>query len=272
VIPQPKHIGPIYGAVFQDVSVVEAYRHRPPYPKEVFTSLSSLAVDRPRRVLDVGCGTGQLARRLAPLVDAIDAVDASRAMIEAAKQSPGGDALNLNWFLSPVEDAALNPPYSLITAGESLHWLTWEVVFPRFVDALSSNGALAIVNRSWDRSTVIRERIYPIIGVYSTNREYQPYNLVEELERRSLFENLGETRTAAEPWTPTIDEYVELRHSQNGLSRQRMGESAAAFDREIRLAIDGLIRDGEIALQDGRLQLDVDASIVWGKPRWPYGR
>jgi SAM-dependent methyltransferase len=271
VVPQPKHIGPVYGAVFKDESVVEAYQFRPPYPEEVFTSLSSLAVDCPRRVLDVGCGTGQLARRLAPLVDAIDAVDFSSAMIDVAKRLPDGDRPNLKWILSSVEAAPLDPPYALITAGESLHWLTWESVFPRFVDALSPNGLLAIVNRSWDRLSVVRESLFPIIGVYSTNREYQPYDLVEELERRGLFEQLGEIRTAAEPWTPTIDEYVELRHSQNGLSRERMGESAIGFDRELRSAVDDLVRKGAIELRDDRLELSVDASIVWGKPRWPYG-
>jgi SAM-dependent methyltransferase len=271
VIPQPKHLGPGYGAVFKDESVVDAYQYRPPYPEEVFTVLESLIVDRPRRVLDVGCGTGHIARRLTPLVDALDAVDSSGAMIAAAKQLPGGDQPNLNWIFSPVEEAPLHPPYALITAGESLHWLIWEVMFPRFVDVLSRGGVLAIVNRSWDRSAVVRERLYPIIDVYSTNRDYQPYDLVEELQRRRLFQKLGEVRTGIEPWQPTIDEYVELRHSQNGLSRERMGENAVDFDREIRQAIEELVRDGVIPLQDGRLQLSVDASIVWGKPQWPGG-
>jgi SAM-dependent methyltransferase len=269
MLPQPKHLGPIYGSVFQDDSVVEAYQFRPPYPDEVFRLLTSHVVERPRRVLDVGCGTGHLARRLAPLVQSLDAIDLSRAMIDTAKRLEGGDQPNLHWIQAPVETAPLSPPYDLITAGESLHWLAWDAVFPRFVGALSPAGALAIVNRNWDRAPAIRERLYPIISKYSTNREYRPYNLVAELEQRELFEKFGEITTSAESWQPTIADYVELRHSQNGLSRERMGASADAFDREIRLAIDGLIQEGEIQVEEGRLQFTVDATIVWGKPCWP---
>jgi SAM-dependent methyltransferase len=271
LIPQPAHLGPAYGAVFKDEDVVHAYQYRPPYPEEVFRVLRSLAVDQPRRVLDVGCGTGHIARRLSPLVDSLDAVDFSEAMIETARRLPGGDQPNLRWILSSVEGALLIPPYALITAGESLHWLTWGDVFPRFVKVLSPSGVLAIVNRSWDRSPIVRERLGPIFATFSTNRDYRPYDLVEELENRGLFRTLGRARTEPEPWTPTIGEYLECRHSQNAFSRQRMGRMAGAFDDAIRKAIGALIDEGAIQVEGGRLQLSVDATVVWGKPSWPFG-
>ena len=46
-----------------------AYRHRPPYPAEVFDILERIITDRPRRVLDIGAGEGALARPLAERVD-----------------------------------------------------------------------------------------------------------------------------------------------------------------------------------------------------------
>lgn len=66
--PKPKHLGPEYASVFQDDSVVDAYPYRPPYPSEAIKLLAGLAVDVPRRVLDIGCGTGDIARPLAPFV------------------------------------------------------------------------------------------------------------------------------------------------------------------------------------------------------------
>jgi hypothetical protein len=192
-------------------------------------------------------------------------------MIEMAKRLPGGDRPNLRWMLSSVEEAPLRPPYALITAGESLHWLTWDVVFPKFVQLLSPAGVLAIVSRSWDRSAVIRERLGPIFAAFSTNRDYRPYDLIDELEQRGLFRALGRHRTEPKPWTPTLDEYVECRHSQNGFSRERMGETAVAFDDAVREAIRGSIHDGAIQVEGERLQLSVDATVVWGKPLWPYG-
>ncbi len=158
---KPRQFAPEYGAQFQDQSVAAAYPNRPPYPAEVFTVLRGLITDAPRTVLDVGCGTGDIARRLGPLVERVDAVDVSAAMIARGRREAGGDASNLRWVRSSVEEAALAPPYALITAGESLHWFAWDVVFRRFAEVLSPHGALAIIDRDWDLSSEVRRRLSP---------------------------------------------------------------------------------------------------------------
>ena len=56
-IPKPKHLGREYADQFADAAVVAAYRHRPPYPTQVFPVLRDLVVGTPRVVLDLGCGT-----------------------------------------------------------------------------------------------------------------------------------------------------------------------------------------------------------------------
>jgi hypothetical protein len=192
-------------------------------------------------------------------------------MIASARRLPGGDQRNLYWIFSSVEDAPLKPPYALISAGQSLHWLTWETVFPKFVDSLSPSGVLAVISREWNRLRELRDRLTPIFAAYSTNRDYRPYDLIEELDQRGLFRTFGRLRTDPEPWSPTVDEYVECCHSQNGFSRERMGETAERFDQAVRQTMGELIEDGTILIDGDRLQLSVDATVVWGKPLWPYG-
>jgi hypothetical protein len=64
-----------------------------------------------------------------------------------------------------------------------------------------------------------------------------------------------------------VEEYIECRHSQNGLSRERMApKEVEAFDRALRDLLDDLQRQGTITAHDGRLDLEVDARVVWGKP------
>lgn len=263
--PKPRHLGPEYGAMFRDRSVAAAYPFRPPYPVTTFAALVGLLGEGPRTVLDVGCGTGDIARPLAPLVERVDAIDASEAMIAQGQAQPGGDATNLRWIVATVEEAPLSPPYGLITAGESLHWLDWPIVFPRFAAALVERGRLAIIGRNWE-SAAARERLHPLINRHSTNRDFRPYNLLTELTERKLFAPEGEERLGPEPWHPTIAEYIECRHSQNGLSRERMGAGAEPFDAEMRAALLAMVEAGEMAMEGDRLALTVEGTITWGRP------
>src|SRR5579862_4001127 len=124
--PKPAHLGAAYAAQFQDAAVVAAYPNRPPYPAEVFDRLAALVVGPPAPVLDLGCGTGDLARPLAARtqqVRCVDAVDCSAPMLARARTLPGGDQPTLRWVLGAAESVSLNPPYGLVTAGESLHWM-----------------------------------------------------------------------------------------------------------------------------------------------------
>jgi SAM-dependent methyltransferase len=273
MLPKPSPLSGDYGAWFQDPLIVAAYHHRPPYPQQAIALLVSLATHGtagPRAVLDVGCGTGDLARRLAPHFDRVDAVDFSRGMLEKGTRLPGGDHSNLRWIHAAVEEAPLCPPYALVTAGESLHWMAWDVVLPRFAAALTPDGMLAIANRDWDGPPAVRERLRPLFARYSPVRDYRPYNLIAELEQRGLFAPAGEQRCGPAPWQPTVEEYLECRHSQRGFSRTHMGlADAAAFDAAIRDALEALCRQGAIARRDGRLQLAVEATVVWGKPLAP---
>jgi SAM-dependent methyltransferase len=247
--PKPAHLGPTYGAQFADVAVAAAYDRRPPYPAELFAILTDLIPERPRTVADAGCGSGDLARPLAALVGRVDAVDPSAAMIARGRARPGGDAANLRWIESTIEAAALDGTYGLITAGESLHWMEWAVTLPRFRDLLAPGGVLAIVGRAhpdlpWWHA-VLR-----LIGRYSTNKDFRPYDLLEELATRGLFRESGQS----------VDDYIESIHSRNGFSRDRMTTADAdAFDAAVRAAVAPYA-------EDGLLSLPISGTVVWGVP------
>jgi ubiquinone/menaquinone biosynthesis C-methylase UbiE len=263
VIQKPTYWSPEYASWFDDASVVSAYHHRPPYPNEVIDILSALVVDSPRVVLDIGAGTGDIARRLAGRVERIDAVDASLGMIDEGRHLPGGDAGNLLWIVAKAEDAPLQPLYALITAGESIHWMDWQVLLPRLAAVMSPHAVLAVIERNWDISPQIAQRLAPIFGRHGAKRMATPFDLIAGLAALGFVE-LGRRRTNRVLWRPTVDEYIECRHSQNSFSRERMAD-AAAFDAEVIATLEELRREGAIRVVDGRLELEVEAEVTWGR-------
>jgi ubiquinone/menaquinone biosynthesis C-methylase UbiE len=256
--PKPGHLGLKYAEQFQDIGIADVYTCRPPYPQEAIRTLLALITDEPRTVLDVGCGTGDLCRRLVNEVERIDAVDFSPAMLARGKTLPNGDHAHLHWIYGRVEEVALHPPYALITAGESLHWMEWEMVLPLFRRSLTPRGFLALVERG-NASNVWDQALQALIARFSTNQEYHPYDLVEELEKRQLFQRHGQLRTRPVPFAQSAEDYIRSIHSRNGFSRERMGEeSAQAFDEEVRKVL-------VPALSNGEITLSVFSDIVWGK-------
>jgi len=234
-----------------------AYAHRPPYADETFGILEGLLPeDAPRHLLDVGCGTGDLARPLVTRMARVDAVDASAAMIAAGKRRPGGEAAHLRWICAPMETAPLAGPYALAVAGESIHWMNWDLVFPRIRGALAPGTFFAIVRR-FETNHAWNAELGTLIRRYSTNQDYVPFDLIPGLEARGWFRPRGAVCTDREPFIQSREAYIESIHSRNGFSRARMGVSANVFDAKVR---DLLMRHG---IED-EVRFETWSEITWG--------
>jgi hypothetical protein len=181
-------------------------------------------------------------------------------MLDYGRELPYGDDPRLRWLQGRVEDVPLAPPYALITAGESLHWMDWDQVLPRFASLLTPHGMLAIVSLGIDPHPFANE-LREVIDRYTTNRNFQSYDIVSELEQRKLFALLGEQTTDFVPATQSIEQYVESYHARSGFSRARMTpERADAFDHE---AVDVLRKSHP----DGLITFRVRGIVSWGRPQ-----
>jgi len=255
--PKPEDYRTYFADTFKDQRVVDAYRYRPPYPEEVFDILANLITDEPRAVLDVGAGSGDIARNVVDFVERVDAVDFSQHMIERGKQLPNGNAPQLHWIYGKVEEVQLTPPYTLITAGSSIHWLEWKQVFPLFRSILTPHGYLALVYRKtlprpWD-AEVSRLRAH-----FLPQAEHRSAPVDEELEARGFFQKQGVKETAPLPFFQSIDDFIESLHSH--FSPEHMGhQQAADFDQQMRTLLLHYH-------QDGILPLQVVGLVMWGTP------
>ena len=267
VTARPDFLTPANAARFADGGVAEAYPHRPPYAPEVVDVLAGLVDWEPRdaAILDIGAGTGDLARPLAARVARVDALDPSTAMVAKGRSLPGGDAPNLRWLIGRAEDAPLDGPdtaggYALVTAGESLHWMDWETVLPRLAAVVAEGAVLAIVNREWVDAPW-QDGLRALIEAHSTMTTWHTYDLIGLLRERGLFEPVGEWHSGPKRTQQAVDDYIESYHSRSSLTRAALSpESADAFDAGLRAAVAPWATDGSI-------ETETISHITWGYPR-----
>lgn len=94
------------------------------------------------RVLDLGCGTGELTRRLHEQVGAATTlgVDASKAMLERARPGNG-----VSFELGDLTDVADPDGFDLVFANASLQWVAdHERLFDRVWALVRAGGQLAV--------------------------------------------------------------------------------------------------------------------------------
>lgn len=243
---------------FRLPTVVGAYEQRAPYPPETERVLLGLPGPRAGAVLDLGCGPGTLARRLAPAVERVDAVDASAEMIALGRTLPGGGHPAIRWIVGPAETAPLEGPYRLAVAGTSLHWMRREVLLPRLRTVLAPDAVLALV-------TIVRTSPWDdgergLLARHATVSGHLPADVAAEVEDRGLFRRLGEHVTAPIDVRQGVEAYVGGFHSREAFCREALGaEGTAAFRDEFLRLLAPHARGGEV-------EFTVRARVVWGRP------
>ncbi len=249
--------------MFSNAGVAAAYEHRPPYPPDVFDILEQLITDEPRVVLDIGAGDGAIARPLAAMVDRVDAVDISAAMMEAGRQRPGGRQPNLRWILGAAETAELDGPYALVTAGASLHWMQWEQTMDRLSRVMSPHAQLAIIEHG-PRDVPWHDELITVIKRHSRSPDYDPdFSMVVALHEQGLLEVTGSADSTPMFFRQTVSAYVEQFHSTASLAREHMSaREAENFDH----AVEQVVRPWA---EDDTLVLNVVATLTWGRPQRP---
>ncbi|WP_027858174.1 class I SAM-dependent DNA methyltransferase [Marinobacterium jannaschii] len=120
------------------------------YADKAFASLTEVVNPAGMRVLDFGCGTGQMSERLAPVVQALVALDSSEKMIEVlqAKQLAGLNTLALELTADSIgAEPLLQQPFDLIVASSVCAFLPqYEQTLALLKTLLAPNG----VFMQWD--------------------------------------------------------------------------------------------------------------------------
>jgi SAM-dependent methyltransferase len=116
-----KHAAPIvdFGQAADDYA-----RYRPGFPPAFFDRAQRLGIGlRDQRVLDVGTGTGSLARGFAERGCSVVGLDPSSAMLAEAAKAAARDGVSARWLEASAEATGLaDADFDVVTAGQCWHW------------------------------------------------------------------------------------------------------------------------------------------------------
>ncbi|MDQ1397719.1 MAG: hypothetical protein QOG64_2978 [Acidimicrobiaceae bacterium] len=155
-------------------------RGRLPYAPGLAAAMAaSLGLDGTGRLLDVGCGPGTIALRLAHLFEAVVGLDPDPGMLaEAERWATTGQMRNARWINLRAEalPAGLGQ-FRVITFAASFHWMDRPAVARTVLAMLAPGGAVVHVDTRLQHG-FSPDRPLPHPAV--------PYEAISELRRRWL--------------------------------------------------------------------------------------
>jgi len=126
-------------------------RYRRGYPAEVIDGLvEAFGLTPDDVVVDLGCGTGQLALPLAERVRTVIGMDPEPDMLAEARRV-AADRGNLSWMVGSDADVPMlgtllgKESLGAVTIGQALHWMDHDRLFQALHPLLRPGGGVAVV-------------------------------------------------------------------------------------------------------------------------------
>ncbi|MHB1434355.1 MAG: class I SAM-dependent methyltransferase [Streptosporangiaceae bacterium] len=237
-------------------------RFRPPYPSDLIEYLVWRTTPGDgAALLDLACGTGQVAFALAGWFGEIWAIDQEPDMIALARRKardrPAG---RFRFVASAAEDlSAPDGKFELITIGNAFHRLPRHAVAERSLRWLRPGGHLALLwggtpwdgPEPWQRAVAAtmrrwRRRVGPDDRVpegYKRDRRDRPDAAIL---RAAGFELAGARQfPVRSQWTP--GELAGFAYSTSVLSRAVLGAAAAEFEADLRRVLLAIEPSGRVS-------------------------
>jgi SAM-dependent methyltransferase len=126
-------------------------RYRPGFPQLFYDKLRERGLLRAGlRVLDLGTGTGVIARSVAGMGCSVTGVDVSEEQLSAARELDRQRGVRVEYLCRPAENTDLpDGSFDLIIAGQCWHWFSRPRVAAECRRILVSGGALVIGHFDW---------------------------------------------------------------------------------------------------------------------------
>ncbi len=205
-------------------------RGRPDYPDEAVDRLL-LELGNPRRVVDVGAGTGKLTRPLLARGLSVIAVEPAAAMREVLTATEVHDA---SADALPLEDGSVDA----VVAGQAFHWFATPEALAEFARVLTPTGRLGLVWNRRDLDQPLQRELGALMAPY---RGAAPEHASDAW--RAVFGDRAPFALAAEHRIDSVQRLDADGLADRVLSVSFMAALPAAERDEIENRVRGLARD-----------------------------
>ena len=118
---------------------------RPAYASSLFRRVAEVCGLGGRRVIDLGCGPGQIAMALASHAASILAIDPEPAMLRVARERAEGIFPSIRFVAGSSHDLApAMGSFRLATIGRAFHWMDRPDTLRRLDTMIEAEGAVAL--------------------------------------------------------------------------------------------------------------------------------
>ncbi len=224
-------------------------RYRTGYPPQDVAALAHrLGLDHTQTVIDVGCGTGQLAIPMAQHARSVIAIDPVAEMLSLGRQAAqAAHTDNITWLLGDSSDldTLVAPGARVATFAASFHWTDRPAVLRVLDRLLEPTGSIVTINDDlsdaerpdWDRA--ITELRAHYLGDDHTAAT-APYTDPAEGHRAVLSNSpFSDIQGVTWHWTRqlTVQDAVGLQFTYSFSTPALFADRAAAFAKDARAAI-----------------------------------
>lgn len=249
-------------------------RYRLGYPDEVINLLRDrFSLTEKSRVLDLGCGTGQVALALSPYVSEVVAVDPQEDMLEEGRKLASAKAAtNVVWIKGQSgnipELSALIGTVRLTVIARAFHWMDRELTLRDLHALTAPDGGVAVIQDNgptdgaplpW-KDTVNQavkrwlgeQRRAGAGGTFSA-----PPKRPEVVLRESQFRDLELTHFTLER-TWSVEQILGYLYSTSSSSIPVLGDKREPFETDLKQRLDELNPAGQFIEE-----VKVNLMLVW---------
>ena len=126
-------------------------RHRAGFPAQLLDRLAGVGLARAgARVVDLGTGTGSLARLFAQRGCTVTGVDVASALLEQARRLDREAGVQVAYVEAPAERTGLpGDAFDVVCAGQCWHWFERPLAAREAARLLVAGGSIVIAHFDW---------------------------------------------------------------------------------------------------------------------------